>query len=282
MKPYQPSQIVPARGALLLLAVVLLGGIAIGALFAWLSSVLYIILVFPILMGALGGWLTAFSVRSGKIRNPRVAFIGGLLMGLVIAASYWITQYLRFAVVTLHQYDFIEYVQMAVMKGVPVLHAGELYLLTLGPVLTWIYSVLEILLILWLSSRPGQAQARQPFCETCRRWYPRPALLGTLGSSRTKEVLGLIEGSQFQKLGEELQSNPALPNVGVYLATCGDGCANGDAFLTASQQTRNSKGGVVSKDLLKGLISPFQLQDLRRGIEARRALYGLEPSTPPQ
>jgi hypothetical protein len=285
MKPYQPSQIVPAGGALLLLLVILVGGFAIGALASFLANVLYIILVFPFLMGAIGGEFSLLSIRYGKIRNPSVALVGGLLMGLVIVVSFWLVSYLQFtnngaAFANSAQPDFFKYIQVMAQKGVPVIHIGNVDLLNLGPVFSWIYWAFEIILIVWLSSRPGKTQAREPFCETCNHWYPKPALLGTLGSSRQKEVLNLIESGQLQKLGEELQSNPALPNVGVFLATCGADCVDGDSYLAVNRQVRSSRGGVGATGLASGLISPPQLQDLQRGIEARRALYGLEPPAP--
>jgi hypothetical protein len=278
MKPYQPSQIVPAKGAILLLAAILIGGAVIGALVSLLANLIYLILVFPIVMGAAGGALVASAVRSGKIRNATVALLGGLLVGVVIYASMWAVDYLqaRSSLASGSNFSFVDYVLVMDRIGVSVGRLGNSNSINLGPTFSWVYWGVELLIIMWLAATTGRAPAQQPFCEACDRWYAKPALVGTLGASRQKEVLGYLENSQFQKLGEELQSNPALPNVGVFLATCGDGCADGEAYLAASQQTRNSKGNAVAKDLVKGLITPSQLQDLRRGIEERRALYGFD------
>lgn len=307
MKPYQPSQIVPAGGALLLVLAILIGGAVIGALVSLISNFVYLIFVFPLVMGFIGGGVVAIAVRAGKIRNPGVALLGGVLIGLVIYGSMWTVDYLQFRnavkseilkrtpnagtaemetyidkvlVTETGQPGFLGFVLITDQDGVSIGKVGSSNPINLGPTFSWVYWVLELLLIIWLAAQGGRTPAREPFCEACGRWYRKPELLGTLGTSRTKEILGLIEGNQFQRLGEELQSNPALPNVGVFLATCGEDCANGDSYLVTSQQNRNSKGGVVSKDLVKGLITPFQLQDLRRGIAERRSLYGLEPTAP--
>ncbi len=302
MKPYQPSQIVPARGAIILLVTILVGGAVIGALFSLVSSLFYLIFLFPLLMGVIGGILIAMAVRSGKVRNPLVALVSGLLIGIVIYGSMWAVNYFQFRnavkseivsrapttnpaevetfidetlAIATGRSGFLGYVLLTGQEGVSIGRIGSgRNALNLGPTFSWVYWGLELLLILWLAGTLGRSPAREPFCEACERWYPRPALLGTLGSSRTKEVLGLIEASQYQKLGEELQSNPALPNLGVFLATCGDDCPEGDAYLAARQQTRGSKGSVVLKDLQSGLISHTQLHDLRQGIENRKALYG--------
>jgi hypothetical protein len=287
---------------MILLVAILVGGAVIGALFSLVSSLFYLVFLFPLLMGVIGGILIAIAVRSGKVRNPLVALISGLLIGIVMYGSMWAVNYLQFRNVeksvivsrapTTNPADvdtFIDqtlavktgssgfpgYVLLTGQEGVSIGRVGSgRNALNLGPTFSWVYWGLELLLILWLASTLGRSPAREPFCEACERWYPRPALLGTLGSSRTKEVLGLIDGGQYQKLGEELQSNPALPNVGVFLATCGDDCPEGDAYLAARRQTRGSNGSVVLKDLQAGLISHTQLQDLRQGIENRKALYG--------
>lgn len=304
MIPYQPSQVVPARGAVLLLLTAIVGGAVIGALGSLLANLFFLILLFPLLMGLMGGVLIAIAVRYGKIRNPLAALVAGLVIGVVIYGSMWAVDYLQFRnsaksesvarspaanpaeveasidkdlISKTGQPGFLGFMLFKAQAGVLIGRLGNGSIsLNLGPVFSWIYWAIELLIILWVAALTGRGPAREPFCEACERWYRLPALLGTLGASRTKEVLGLIESNQFQKLGEELQSNPALPNVGVFLATCGDDCANGDAYLAARQQSRNSKGTVVLKDLSKGLISPLHLQDLRRGIETRKALYGVK------
>jgi hypothetical protein len=77
----------------------------------------------------------------------------------------------------------------------------------------------------------------------------------------------------YIKLGEELQSNPALPNIGVFMAS-GNDCPNGDALLVVRSQVRDSRGNPTAKDLARGMISATQAQELQRGIQNRRALYG--------
>ena len=304
MKPYQPSQVVPAGGAVILLAVAVVGGAVIGALGSLLANLIYLILLFPLLMGLIGGALIAAAVRAGKIRNPVVALAGGLVIGVVIYGSMWTADYLQFrnsvkseilaraAAANLLDVEslidealvsqtgrpgFIGFLLVRDQAGVSIGRVGSgSNPFNLGPVFSWVYWGIELLIILGMAAVIGRKPALEPFCEACKRWYGKPALLGTLGASRSQEALGLIEGNQFQKLGEELQSNPAMPNVGIFLATCGDGCANGDAYLAARLQNRNSKGNLELKDLAKGLISPILLQDLRRGIETRKALYGVE------
>jgi hypothetical protein len=72
-----------------------------------------------------------------------------------------------------------------------------------------------------------------------------------------------------------LQTNPSLPNVGVFLAQCGPDCTDGDAYLAVRSQVRGSGGKAIATDLVTGMITPAQTQDVLQGIENRKALYGL-------
>ncbi len=304
MKPYQPSLAAPIVGLLILLLAVILGGAAIGVLVALLSNLIYLIILFPVGMGWLGGKLVAGAVRAGKIRNPGVAIGAGILIAIVIIAAMWTIEFIQFrnaqaatilkanpqaaqAEIDLQidsqltqatgQGGFFGFALLEDQKGVAVgqLPGSDNALFNLGPTLSWVYWALEVLLTAWFAVMVGRKQAYLPFCESCGRWHGKERLLGTLGAKRSKEALELIENAQFLKLGEELQTNPSLPNVGVFLAQCGPGCEEGDAYLAVRSQVRGSGGKAAAKDLATGMISPAQTQDVLRGIENRKALYGI-------
>jgi uncharacterized membrane protein YeaQ/YmgE (transglycosylase-associated protein family) len=286
---------------MLILAAVV-GGAIFGALVSLIANLVYLIILFPLVMGAIAGVLVSSTVRSGKIRNPGVAIVGAVLAGFVIYGAMWATDYFQFRntvktellkdspkfdsskieelidlglMMETGQSGFVGYVLYQDKQGVSigrVTSSGKG--VNLGPTFSWVYWGIELLIILWVAIVIGKKPASDPFCESCERWYGKEQFLGTLGASRSKELLALVEGGQFAKLGEELQSNPATPNLGVFMATCGKDCTAGEAFLAVRTQTRDSKGNLSTKDLVKGMITSFQMQDLRRGIEARKALYG--------
>lgn len=302
MKPYHPSLVTPMRGLLMLILTVVIGGAIFGALVSLIANLVYLIILFPLVMGAIAGFLVTVAVRSGKIRNPGVAILGAVVAGLMIYGAMWATDYFQFRntvkteilkdspktdpadseelidlglMMETGQSGFVGYVLYQDKQGVSigrVTSSGKG--VNLGAVGSWIYWGAEILIILWVSIVIGKKPASDPFCESCERWYGKEQIVGTLGASRSKELLALLEGGQFAKLGEELQSNPATPNLGVFMATCGKDCTAGEAFLAVRTQTRDSKGNLTTKDLAKGMITAFQMQDLLRGIEARKALYG--------
>jgi hypothetical protein len=274
MKPYQPSLAAPAGGLVLLFLAAILGGAAIGAVVSLFAhQVIYLVLVFPVVMGFLMGYLIARAVHAGKIRNPRVAIGFAVLAGLVVYASLWVVDFLQYQnsiaqMDFLGRYDFLGFVMERAQGN------ENHYILNLGPILIWIYWAVELALIVGLSILVGRRPAYDPFCEPCNRWFGAPRLMGTLGTSRSKELLELVNGGLFLKLGEELQSNPALPNLGVYMATPGADCEDGGAFLAVRKQTRSSGTTPNFTVLESGLITSPQMQDLLRGIENRKALYG--------
>jgi hypothetical protein len=302
MKPYQPSLVAPAGGLALLLLACVIGGAAIGILTSLLSNTLYLIIVFPLIMGLLGGWIVSTLVRVGKIRNPMVAVGAGVLISVIIYGAMWATDYAQFRsaagveiaasnptldaggvqaavdsglLKTAGQPGFMGYALLQDQQGVAIGRvSSDKTLVNLGPTLSWLYWVVELVLILWMAIATGRRPAYQPFCESCNRWFGKEQLLGTLGASRSKELMDLVNGGLFLKLGEELQTNPALPNLAVFIATCGDEFPDGDAYLAIRSQARNSGGNLVAKPVAAGTISSLQRQDLERGIQNRKALYG--------
>ncbi len=95
MKPYQPSNKVTSTGLKWLLLSSVIGGLAIGGLTHLISlSVAYLIVVFPLAMGFTGGKVMVVAIRQGKVRNPAIATIFGILTGLLMygslhGAGYW-------------------------------------------------------------------------------------------------------------------------------------------------------------------------------------------------
>jgi hypothetical protein len=95
MKPYGPSNKVTSTGLKWLLLSSVIGGLAIGGLTHLISlSVGYLIVLFPFAMGLTGGKVMVAAIRQGKVRNPAIATLFGVLTGLLMygslhGAGYW-------------------------------------------------------------------------------------------------------------------------------------------------------------------------------------------------
>lgn len=279
MKTYQPTMKVPMSGLAGLAALVLAGGVLVGGALGFISNWFFIIFLYPILIGVVMGAVAAQGVRIGKVRNPVVAIIAAILAGFVAHWVFWLVGYQLFLgsasidlVQQTGQAGFVGYILWIGQSGLPVLRVGQgAGFVPMGSVLTWIYLVAEIVVILFLVIPPARQQAERPFCETCQRWLGEPKLLGTLGVKRGEEILGYIQNGQFTRLGEELQRNPAMPNLGVFLASRGEECKEGEAFLVVKVQSRRKDN---QNPLANGMIKEADARDLLQGIENRKNLYG--------
>src|SRR4028118_1853555 len=94
MKPYQPSNKVTTTGIKWLLLSSVIGGVAIGGLTHLISLLVYLIVLFPWGMGFAGSTVMVAAIRQGKVRNPAIATLFGVLTGLLIygslhGAGYW-------------------------------------------------------------------------------------------------------------------------------------------------------------------------------------------------
>src|SRR4028119_1972114 len=95
MKPYQPSNKVTSTGLKWLLLSSVIGCLGIGALTHLISLLVgYLIVVFPLAMGLTGGKVMVAAIRQGKVRNPAIATLFGVLSGLLMygslqGAGYW-------------------------------------------------------------------------------------------------------------------------------------------------------------------------------------------------
>jgi hypothetical protein len=94
MKPYQPSNKVTSTGLKWLLLSSVIGGLAIGGLTHLISLLVYLIVLFPLGMGFAGSTVMVAAIRKGKVRNPAIATLFGILTGLLMygslhGAGYW-------------------------------------------------------------------------------------------------------------------------------------------------------------------------------------------------
>lgn len=81
---------------LVLLLTALIGGMIIGGLLFASSLLIYLIFLSILVAAALAGGLLSNVVGSRRFRRPAVAFVFGILMGLVVYGTYWVGEYGRF------------------------------------------------------------------------------------------------------------------------------------------------------------------------------------------
>jgi hypothetical protein len=93
MRDYQPSNLIAPQGILFLIVAAVVGGVAIGLLTYFVSTLIYLIIVFPLLIGAAAGGVIAGAVIIGKVRSPIGAAIFGILIAVILYGTYRYAEY---------------------------------------------------------------------------------------------------------------------------------------------------------------------------------------------
>lgn len=300
MNPYRSSNIVPLRGWLFLLLAVLVGGAAIGGATYLLGKLIYLVCLFPILMGVVGGGILAVASRLGKVRNPWVVTLFGLLMGVSIYGSYFFFSYLGFreeiytqvvgdyqverAIVdqfideTLEQEygqpGFLGFLAASAEEGVQVGRVGSSSSsqINLQGTMAWIYWGIELLLVMGGAVLLGRAQVVQPFCESCDEWMGKEKGVGILTQDKVAEGLRLAQAGMFRPFGELLVETTFAQNQQPYVAVIArqcDHCTSSDVHLALRQVTYNKKNQVESRYILQGMVTRSQFSDLNYSMRTR-------------
>lgn len=316
MQPYKPSNIVPFTGLLILIVAAIIGGAAVGILVSFVERLVYLIILFPILMGLAGGFILANAIRLGKVRNPLVGAIFGVVIGILIYGSYHFAGYLNFReeVKTMILEDagitaadilpedwvyldefidtfleeeygqpgFLGYMMLAAEEGVSIspMTSSNDKGINLGQTGTWIYWVVELLIIVGIALVGGRNAALNPYCENCDQWMEKEKLIGTLPTASGGLAAMLAKQGDFRQLGESLALEPLpIPHIGVYVSACARNCMSGARLLVKSSHL-NNKHQVVHSVQADGMLTAAQYNDLNYGLRRRVESGPVESGTP--
>lgn len=301
MQPYQPGNQVPFTGMLLLGAAAILGGAAIGAAVHFAGKLIYLIILFPLLMGALAGFFLAQAVKLGKVRNPAIAILFAVLAAVMVYGSYWAAEYIGFRTDVRNYINeeygpqdqadidafiderlveetslpgFAGFFRLTAMEGVTLSRVGSSSGdgLNLGEIGSYIYYLIELMIILFAALGPARRAAMQPFCETCEVWYGREQFIGSFSLDQTDEVKALLENGQFTDLGGRI-GPLRLPGLSLFARVC-ETCRVAGTHLALKRITVNSKGQKEIKVLKEGMISSSQLAALMTSLREQEAHAG--------
>jgi len=298
MQPYQPSNQVPLTGMLLLAAAAIFGGAAIGVAVHFAGKLVYLIIVFPLLMGIAAGFLLAQAIKLGKVRNPTIAVLFAVLAAVMVYGSYWAAEYFGFRA-DIRTYineeygpqdqadidafidevlieettmpGFTGFFRLSSMEGVTLsrVGSGSGDGINLGEVGSYIYYLIELIIILVAALGPARRAARQPFCETCEVWYGKEQYLGSFPLDQTAGVIGLLENGQFSDLGGRI-GPMLLPGLSLFTRVC-ETCRATNTHVALKRITVNRKGQKEIKVLKEGLISSSQLAALNAAQREQEA-----------
>lgn len=300
MQAYRSSNKAPVSGLLMLLVSILVGGVIIGALVYGIAHFFYLIVLFPIIMGALGGIVVASAMSRGKIRNPLIGVVGGLLIGCVIYGSYNYLDYREFRsearaavaeelegeeqadtakldemvdfvlAMETSSTGFIGYVKLQAQEGVSIGRVGRGNALNLGSTFTWIYWAVELAMIAGFAAITGRQAGKRPFCETHETWFDKPAHLGGVNETEAPTLLSALQAGNYAAIGQMLSVQTSVPSAEVYFERCAK-CEQNGGRLSVERIFLNNKGKAEKKQLAQGMISGMSQVELLQATHTQAA-----------
>jgi hypothetical protein len=159
---------------------------------------------------------------------------------------------------------FPGYLLYRASEGVSIGRLTRTSSFNLGPVLTWLYWLLEFGIILGLTVQRGRKTTRASFCEACGNRYSGERHLGGTASANESFLLELIGQKDFTGLRSLMEPNAELPSLEVYYQGC-QVCGKSPSRLVvrhASQGTRGLQFRDASQTVLHPTESALLLSQL--------------------
>jgi hypothetical protein len=269
----------------------ILGGITIGAGFGVLGYFIYLIVLFPLTMGFAGKYVLVENVKFLKASNRRIILFSSLLTAIALYGSFHYMRYFTLQIMTTLQAfgdfsdqsleagrvmvdyalkqetghsGFFGYLLFKANQGASIGRVFSSNRLNLGPILTWVYWLVEFGVIAFITVKGVEQVMKRPFCEFCRSWYPEPGHVGGVPGNKETEVLDLIKHRDFASTGKMLEENPDVPSTDLYLQGC-KSCDKSNAFLTVTN-VNSVRGRLAFKEMMKTTLAPGENKRFKEEI----------------
>jgi hypothetical protein len=302
MQAYKPSGRVPIVGLILFIVVGVLLGTLVGVVAYLISTVIFLLILSPLILAVVSGALAYLCVRWGKIRNPAVGFIIGLLLGVAVIGAYWGAGYAaalnevaaertskgndltsqinnllsarstvdRVVLRETGQTGLIGYVLFMAKDGMTFTRTSSPSStgITLNREMTLVYWGIELLLVVVSAAFSGMRSAQKPFCEIGKRWLRDGdyKLIGTVDARLSDQFLQALRSGDYRSAGRHIMLGNTPGLVQVKVVKCGepDLVSPGEMILRATRAAGNRVN-----ELIIGTISPM---DYRMLIESGQRL----------
>lgn len=315
MKPYRPSNKVPGKGWVWLLALSTLGGAVVGGGIAFIARWIYLLLIFPALMGFTSGSATTVAIKKGKVRSPLVGLLFGVLAGLSTYGAYHGGEYFftrqsfakeieaelgqdmepaeidalmdAFFQEQTGSSGFVGYLKFSAKQGLSIGRAGSSSEgIPLNETFTWIYWLIELAIIEAISVVMAKSAAEDPFCETCDQWYGLGQRIGMVEDDQSQVFLKALEADQIVQAATHIQPRVAtIPHLEVDRRQC-PGYPQEDVVLEVQRYSENKKGEGKRSPVLLGMLSHRQNIQLTEAISTSQTPNpkpeANEPNTSPE
>ena len=296
MQKYRASNRMSFGGFILLLVLAVISAAALGGILFAVDyyAHFYLVLMFPMFAGAIAGGLLTRGVYSAKVRSPIVAWLVGLICGVLMFGVYHFASYyvgfrtdMRKAYVenvgqepTDAEFDevldlllkdevgdvgIMGYLKLTAKEGMSITRtaSSSSSAIDLQDEWVWVYWGVEILLAgLFAAFIAGRA-AGEPFNEDSNDWYGPAMFFATAPGKSRKDVVNAFKDGNFQQAGMFLtQQDIKYPRIDVNLRRSKDGSSSQDTFVQLMYSQRRGR----SSGLKSGMLSSSDFESLQRGM----------------
>jgi len=152
---------------------------------------------------------------------------------------------------------FFGYILYEAKQGVSIGRLTRSSSVNLGPVLTWLYWLIEFGIILGLTIQKGWKLIHTAFCESCGNRFGSEKHLGGTMAANESLVLDLIRRKDFSELGKLMEENAELPSLEVYFQGC-EVCGGSRSRLVVRHAFQGTKGALQFKDAAQTILQPSE------------------------
>ncbi len=297
MKTYKPSGIAPVQGILIALAFAGVAGLIAGGLLWFFDHKigLYLIILFPAVAGFIVAFATSGGVDTGKIRNPLVAGLIGLLGGVLALGVYhylsyeisfkdsvkealaqqskaqvssadvqkFSDEYLRGEV---NDTGFVGFLKDEAKQGISITRSSSSSGIELKDAWAWGYFIIEGLIIAGLGVMMSSSSAREPFDERANAWFGKSIYLGGAGGDQSEAFVNALKGGSFEQAGSLVRPERAelgLPRVELHARLSPDANADEAVLEVKAVKPGSKKDTEATETLMTGLITRDELMRLK-------------------
>lgn len=250
------------------------------------SHLIYIVFLFPLVMGINSGKMVVDAAQRAKVRTASQLILLSLLSAVMIYGTFHYSRYLGFQLkasmeifsgldeateaenlqVTKAFLDyaleeetghsgFLGYMLYEAKEGATIGRLFRSSSFNLGPVLTWLYWLMEFGIILGVTIQKAKKVMNTSFCESCGNWYGREKHLGGTASANESYLLDLIQQKDFAGLGTLIERNAEIPSLEVYFQGC-QVCGKSQSQLVVRRAFQSTKGALQFTDAAQTALQP--------------------------
>jgi hypothetical protein len=274
-QPYAPDGSAPPAGLALTLGGGLAAAVVVGLLAGIIGQWFYLVLLFPLLIGLILGAVGMGLIRVGKLRNPLLAGIAAGLSGVMAMGTMHFVKYqfsLNAAAKELFidrdelekQISFAKYLDLRAEKGVTIAGVARNDKgMNLGYVGSYIYWLVEVILVAAVAWMMMRKKAAEPFCVGCNTWKDDRPLAMVMVPDESMAAHAVDNGNVVGLL-------PCVGRItpqGLLLKTavcprCGE---EGEVDIALERVTVNSKGQKQKKTVTRATYPGEVLRFLTGG-----------------